>query len=89
VSAGHERGQLSPWHSDVSRIRRVGEGNHAVSVAEVNVSPTRAMPNGWFSPSRNGSRVSATPSQFPSRSSVMRFALTPMASARFIVLTMA
>ena len=47
------------------------------------------MPNGWFSPSRNISRVSATPSPSASRSSVMRFGLTPTAAARFIVLNMA
>ena len=47
------------------------------------------MPNGWLSPSRNTSLVSATPSPSASRSSVMRFALTPMAAARRIVLTMA
>ena len=36
------------------------------------------MPNGWFWPSRNTSRVSATPSPSASRSSVMRLGLTPI-----------
>jgi len=43
------------------------------------------MPNGWFNPSMNISRFSATPSPSMSRSKVMRFALTPRASARRIV----
>ena len=43
------------------------------------------MPNGWFSPSMNISRRSATPSPSVSRSSVMRLALTPSAAARRIV----
>ena len=47
------------------------------------------MPNGWLKPSRKVSRVSATPSRLVSRSSVMRFGLTPTAAARFMVLTMA
>ena len=47
------------------------------------------MPNGWFSPSMNIPRFSATPSPSASRNSVMRFALTPSAAARRIVLTIA
>jgi hypothetical protein len=47
------------------------------------------MPKGWLSPDRKLSRVSATPSPSASRSSVMRFGLTPTAAARFMVLTMA
>jgi hypothetical protein len=43
------------------------------------------MPNGWLSPSMKAPRTSATPSPSRSRSSVMRFALTPSASARRIV----
>src|SRR5262245_47322654 len=42
------------------------------------------MPNGELSPSRNGARVSATPSPSLSRSSVMRFALGTAEPARFM-----
>ena len=47
------------------------------------------LPNGWFSPSMNVSRVSAAPSPSVSRSRVMRLALSPTAAARRIVLTIA
>jgi hypothetical protein len=54
-----------------------------------NVSPSNAMPKGWFSPSRKVSWISATPSPSASRNNVMRLGLSPTAAARFIVLTMA
>ena len=89
MPAGLELGQLAPRRGDARRARLVGESDHAVGVADVERSPSSAMPKGWFSPSRNTSRISATPSPSASRSSVMRFGLSPTAAARFIVLNMA
>jgi hypothetical protein len=53
----------------------IGKATTASVLATYSVSPARAIPNGEWSPARNTVRVSATPSPFASRSSVMRLAL--------------
>ncbi len=50
-----------------------------------NSLPTRAMPNGEFSPCRKTLRVSATPSPSASRSKVIRLALGTPAPAFFMI----
>ena len=72
------------------RTRRVGEGNHAVGVADVErIAHQRHAERLVQSLQKQLLGFGHAVADSASRSSVMRFALTPMASARFIVLTMA
>ena len=89
MSAGLEPNQLATRRSDAVCACVIGKGDDSIGVADIERLADQRHAERLVQAVQEHVLTSATPSLSASRSRVMRFALTPMAAARFIVLTMA